>query len=92
MRKRTLGLIAVMVILIIGFGILFSDDFSNLYLGTAYKRLLVLRNDATLTGLHATTPERVYDGGFTDATPFSLSQQEMLFATDLQLQFRDTGM
>jgi len=82
--------IGIIVILVLCIG-LFADDFSDLYLGTAYTRLLVLRNNTTLTGLPATTPDRVYDGEFT-ATPFSLSQEEMLFDTDKQLQFRDGNM
>ena len=86
-NSKILGFIAVMIILVVGLG-LFAADFSDLYLGTAYKRLLVLRNDTTLTGLHATTPERVYDGEFT-ATPFSLSQEEILIFETLQLQFFD---
>ena len=86
--------IGIIVILVLCIG-LFADDFSDLYLGTAYKRLLVLRNGTALTGLNATSPyepERVYDGGFTNATPFSLSTRIMRFFEDYQLQFRGTGM
>ena len=88
-NSKILGFIAIMIILVAGIGLFAADlDFSDLYLGTAYKRLLVLRNDTALTGLPATTPDAVYDGEFT-AAPFSLSQEEMIINSTLQLQFNN---
>ena len=89
-NSKVLGFIAILIILSVGAGLLVAD-FSTEYLGTAYPRLLVLRDDATLTGLNATTPEGVYDGEYT-AAPFSLSQEEILINDGLQLQFRDGNM
>ena len=91
MLKKLFIFVGIMLLLISGAVILFGADFSDLYWGTAYKRILVLRDDTALTGLHATTPEGVFDGEF-NAAPFSLSQEEMLFNTDKQLQFRDGNM
>ena len=97
MLKKLFIFVGIMLLLISGAVILFGADldFSDLYWGTAYKRILVLRDDTALTGLNSTAPyepERVYDGGFINATPFSLSTRIMRFFEGYQLQFRDGNM